>query len=264
MDRPVITLMTDFGQDDIFVGVMKGVMAGIVPEAVVVDLTHAIPPFGIAQAAYQLGAAYPYFPKGTVHIAVVDPGVGSERRILAMESDGHLFVAPDNGILTVVHDEKGHGALVAVTERRFFLPEISATFHGRDIFAPVGAHLARGAPLRNLGPAVDDMQRLDLPEPWLLSDGSLQGVVLWVDRFGNLITNISRAELQEYFPRGPVAIRLRRTVIHGLSQVYTNVAEGELVAMIGSFGTLEIAVRLGNAAERLGVGRGDDVLVSAL
>ena len=160
----IITLTTDFGQDDAFVGVMKGVIAGINPSARVTDLTHSIPPFDVLQAAFRLRQAYPYFPKATVHVAVVDPGVGGERRIVAMESDGHLFLAPDNGTLAVVEEESGRAELVSVTEPRFFRPEVSASFHGRDIFAPVAAHLAGGTPLSGARPGDHRARTVEFPE----------------------------------------------------------------------------------------------------
>ena len=257
----IITLTTDFGQDDAFVGVMKGVIAGINPSARVTDLTHSIPPFNVLQAAFRLRQAYPYFPKATVHVAVVDPGVGGERRIVAMESDGHLFLAPDNGTLAVVEEESGRAELVSVTEPRFFRPEVSASFHGRDIFAPVAAHLAGGTPLSELGPAITALEPLNFPRPAFNADGSLDGAVLWADRFGNLATNISLALLSEHFPDPAVRVEIAGKRIARIRRTYSDAAAGELLAMIGSFGMLEIAVRQGSAAAALGAGPGTPVRV---
>ena len=187
--RPLITLMTDFGHDDIFVGVMKGVIAGIAPDAGVIDLTHSIPPFDVVQAAHRLFQAYRYFPKGTIHVVVVDPGVGSERKIVGMSSDGHVSLAPNNGVLTLVEQERGHDRLVQVEESRYFLPRVSGSFHGRDIFAPVAAHLARGTALSDVGPPLERLRTLDIPRPEVIGDDSVRGKVLWCDHFGNLITN---------------------------------------------------------------------------
>jgi len=256
---PWITLMTDFGREDVFVGVMKGVIAGICPAARVIDLCHAIPRFDVTQAAFRSAEAYPYFPKGTIHAIVVDPGVGGDRRIVAMESDGHIFIAPDNGALWLIEKEKGHNALVAVMNENRFLPEISGTFHGRDIFAPVAAHLAAGAPLSALGPPVEQIESLDMPAVERASDGSLKGAVLWADHFGNLITNIRVSDLT---PDRDIRVSIAGRMIEGLQHTYADVPEGEALAMIGSFGALEIAVRLGSAKETLGAGPGAEVRVT--
>ena len=259
---PIITLMTDFGHEDIFVGVMKGVIARICPQAHVLDLTHAIPAFDVMQAAFRLRQAYAYFPEGTIHVVVVDPGVGSERRIVAMKSDGHLFLAPDNGVLSLVDQEKGREELVAVTEKRYFLPEVSASFHGRDIFAPVAAHLAAGTPLRELGAPLEKLHALKLPNPKVAADGSICGSVLWCDHFGNLITNVSTETIKRQGRGRPCAIQVGSERIEGLAKTYADVPDGALLAMIGSFGTLEIAVRLGSAVERLGANCGISVVVA--
>ena len=251
---PLITLMTDFGYEDTFVGVMKGVIAGICPAARVIDLTHAIPRFDVVQAAFRLHEAFPSFPKGTVHVVVVDPGVGSDRRIAAMRSAGHFFIAPDNGALALIEQKHGADALVEVTSTEKFLPQISASFHGRDIFAPVAAHLAAGLPLPELGPVLHRLQPLDIPKVEVAGDGSITGVVLWCDHFGNLITNIRGDSIKEGWPGGELKVHLAGRVIDGLSKTYADVSAGELLAMIGSFGALEIAARLGSARELLDAG----------
>ena len=254
--QPVITLTTDFGTDDVFVGVMKGVMLGVCPAARIVDLTHAIPSFDIVQAAFKLRQAAPYFPQGTVHVVVVDPGVGSARRVLAMKSGGQYFVAPDNGVLTLV---AGHGyeACVEATASEYFLPEVSASFHGRDVFAPLGAHIASGVTLSDLGSDVTDRITLDIPVPETDADGAVHGTVLWCDRFGNLVTNIPASSIEgdgaEVFVNGRSVGAVRRT--------YSDVNEGVPLAMVGSFGNLEIAVCLGSARECLSLDRGASVKV---
>ena len=245
---PFLTLMTDFGHGGIFSGVMKGVIAGIAPASRVIDLTHAIPPFDVLQAAFKLRQAYRYFPAGTIHVVVVDPGVGSERKAVAMRSAGYVFVAPDNGVLSLIDEEAGHEDLVEIAEQGFFLPNVSASFHGRDIFAPAAAHLAAGIEMAAMGQALDSLQSLDVPHPEVQADESLAGVVLWCDRFGNLITNIPACMIAE---SATPQFYIGDTVIDSLSRTYAAVPKGELLAMIGSFGMLEFAVHLGSAADRL-------------
>ncbi len=247
---PLITLLTDFGREDIYVGVMKGVIHGILPEARVVDLSHEIAAFDLTEAAIRLRQAAPFFPIGTVHVVVVDPGVGGDRRALAMKSADQFFVAPDNGVLTLV---ARHGAeqVVAVENMEYGLPELSATFHGRDLFAPVGAHIACGVPLEKLGPPAGDIVRLTLPEPERRPDGTIEGAVLWADHFGNLVTNIPG----EWCEEGG-AVEIEGEVIKPIRRTFSEAVEGELLAYVGSFGQLEIAVRLGSAAGRLKAARG--------
>jgi len=254
--RSVIALTTDFGADDVFVGVMKGVILSINPSAHIVDLTHGIAPFGVVEAAYKLAQAVPYFPCGAVHAVVVDPGVGSGRRIVAVCARGGLFVAPDNGVLTCVMRD-GVEQAVEVRERRYWLCEVSSTFHGRDVFAPVAAHLSRGIPLDELGPPASDLVTLDLPEPVCAPDGSILGEVLWTDRFGNLVTNIPAALVA----RGEWSVLLGESSVGSLRRTYADVEPAQPVAMVGSFGHLEIAVRLDSAARRFGAGPGAAVRV---
>jgi len=258
-NTPVLTLMTDFGHGGIFAGVMKGVIAGIAPKALVIDLTHNIPPFDVVQAAFKLRQAYRYFPAETIHVVVVDPGVGSERKAVAMRSGGHMFVAPDNGVLCLIDEEAGHEELVEIAEKGFFLPNISASFHGRDIFAPAAAHLAAGIEMKAMGSPLESLCPLKILHPEVKNDQSLAGTVLWCDRFGNLITNVPACMIAESAaPRFHVG----ETVVEGLSRTYASVPEGELLAMIGSFGMLEFAVHLGNAAERLSAGPGTLVRIT--
>ena len=249
-NTPLVTLLTDFGREDIYVGVMKGVIHGIVPAARVVDLSHDVAPFDLTEAAVRLRQAAPFFPIGTVHVVVVDPGVGGDRRALAMKSGDQFFVAPDNGVLTLVAQ---HGAeqVVAVENRAYGLPELSATFHGRDLFAPVGAHIARGVPLEELGPTAGEIARLTLPEPKHLPDGTVKGAVLWADHFGNLVTNIPGEWCRE-----GCAVEVEGQTLKPIRKTFSEARQGALLAYVGSFGQLEIAVRLGSAADRLKAGRG--------
>jgi hypothetical protein len=252
-----ITLTTDFGRADIYVGVMKGVIAEIAPAARVVDLTHDIQPFDAVEAAFQLAAAFRWFPRGAVHVVVVDPGVGASRDIVAMAAGGHLFVAPDTGILAPIADREGCDRIVRVTEPRYFLPAVSRTFHGRDVFAPVAAHLSRGVGLDELGPEIAGLRPLDTAGPAAVPGGVRGAVIRW-DHFGNLVTNIPADAL----PESPL-VRIGDRSLRGLSATFSDVPAGEPLAYVGSFGFLEIAVHRGDARRRLRVRRGDPVTVVA-
>jgi S-adenosylmethionine hydrolase len=258
MSRPIITLTTDFGQADGYVGTMKGVILGICPEAVLVDISHEIRPQAVRQAAYVLSTAAPYFPPGTVHLVVVDPGVGSERRPIAVQTERAVYVAPDNGVLSLALAQEPARIAVDLAESRSRLPKASATFHGRDIFAPAAAHLACGRDLGEMGTSIPRLAMIVLPDlqPRLQADGSWQGEILHVDRFGNLITNFQAPN-----PKLGILVLLGEARISGLSRTFADVAPGDLVAYTGSSGYLEIAVREGNAAARLGMGVGDPVQV---
>ena len=263
---PVISLLTDFGIDDEYVGLVKAVIYGIAPEARIVDLCHRIDPHDISGAALLLAHAWPYFPDGSVHLIVVDPGVGSARDILAVRAGGHTFVAPDNGVLTRVLKTAPPARIVRVQNRTFFRDEVSQTFHGRDVFAPVGAHLLRGLKLEALGPVLDHavpfrLDALSRPQP---KKGALTGTVVWIDRFGNLITDLEHSALDALlFPeeRGAFRIEVGGLQLTGLASSYADVESGRPLAVIGSRGTVEIAVNQGNAAHLLGCRRGDRVRV---
>jgi len=263
---PLITLLTDFGLRDEYVGVMKGVIAGIAPRARVVDITHAIDPQDVVHGAFILAAAYAYFPVGSIHLAVVDPGVGGARRIIAVECAGHRFVAPDNGLLERVLDGHADIRVVAVENRRYFLAQVSQTFHGRDIFAPVGAHLANGLPLIRLGSGVgrNTLAAGVVPRCKLADAGRIEGRVVAVDRFGNLMTNIDAGTLRG-LTRGAttdrVVVELAGARIDGIATSYGQVARNAPLSIWGSRGLLEISVNQGDAARILGVGKGDGVRV---
>lgn len=256
----IVTLTTDFGTGDGYVGAMKGVILQRAPEARVVDLAHDIEPHNIAAGAYCLCQAAPYFPEGTIHVAVIDPGVGTPlRKPVIIDSGRHLFVGPDNGLFSLaVPNPK---AVYAIESPTFMRPEVSSTFHGRDIFAAAAGALAAGVPAQHAGAVVSLRGRLTLGasrSQGSLPPGMILGTVVYIDHFGNLITDVSRADL-------PVAPRFRvgEHVIERLSGTYGDVAAGELVAYIGSADTLEIGVREDSAARILGLGRGAHIEILA-
>jgi S-adenosylmethionine hydrolase len=255
----VIALTTDFGLTDPYVGIVKGVLATRAPGATVIDLTHGIPPQDVLAGALVLRHAAPYFPPGTIHLAVVDPGVGGTRRPICIETDTALFVAPDNGLCSLAAPPERTRRVVHLTDERFFLAPRSTTFHGRDVFAPVAAALATGTPPEALGPPVSDPVRIAVP-PVETEPGRLRGAVLYVDRFGNLVTNIEAARLAA-FPRRAVSTTIGGVQVRGIATAYADVERGALLAVIGSWGLLEIARRDGSAAGALGVGVGAPVVV---
>jgi len=263
-----VTLLTDFGLEDAWVGIMKGVILGINPEARIVDISHRIPPQDTAVAAWTIAAAYPYFPRGSVHVIVVDPGVGSDRQIICARRDDHIFVAPDNGVLSVVLKPGSEADDIRfVKNRDLYLEPVSNTFHGRDILAPVGAHLSLSADITATGPAADaaDLTWLELPEAAMTRSGVLRGTVILVDHFGNLITNIDRAALEAFLPGtagGQLEISAGGCRIAGLSESYAQARADRPLAIFGSMGYLEIAIFGRNAGRELSLSRGDEVLVS--
>jgi S-adenosylmethionine hydrolase len=257
---PVITLTTDFGTSDLYVGVMKGVILSINPRAQIIDITHAIPPQDVYAAAFLIDSAYRYFPTGTIHVVVVDPGVGSSRRAIACQTETATFVCPNNGVLThILHDESVIHA-VTVENPAYALPQISNTFHGRDIFAPVAAHLSRGVPITDLGASITSLVRLPIPTPQV-TDTTIVGHVIWRDHFGNLITNISHQLLESVGVSNGFVIQAGTVEIDHLNRSYGESGVGEFLAIIGSFGRLEVSMNQGNAAQHLGLKRGDAITV---
>lgn len=254
MPTPRITLTTDFGLLDHYVGVMKGVIATIAPDASVVDITHDIPPFMISEGAYVVGQTYPYFPAGTVHVAVVDPGVGSNRRAILLEAAGQFFVGPDNGVFSFVLS-RADWRCRELNQERFFRPAVSATFHGRDIFAPVAAHLAAGAPPAELGPVIDNPYQLSLAKPVRAARRIWMGTVLKVDRFGNLITNFPAADFSE-LSQTPFRMTVGLSQVDYLTPNYAVAPIGEPVLIAGSAGFYEVIANQASAAKILGVGSG--------
>jgi len=262
VNGPVITFLSDFGLDDWFVGVVHGVMLEVCPAARIVDLSHAIPPGDVARASFVLEAAAPDFPAGTIHTAVVDPGVGTRRRGLAARAHGQFFVGPDNGVLEWAFQDPA-AEVHSLTEVRYFRDPPSRTFHGRDVFGPVAAHLARGVELAALGPSVTDPVRAGR-KPVVAAAGVVLGQVMLVDRFGNALTNVTAELLARSFPGVPEAqleVELCGRRIRGLSRSYGDSPVGALVALIGSSGRLEVAQVSGHAASRVGAGLGDPVTV---
>ncbi len=259
---PIITLMTDFGTSDHYVGVMKGVILKINPQAQVVDITHAIPPQDINGAAFLIDSAYSYFPMGTIHVIVVDPGVGSSRRALVCQTRTAYFVCPDNGLLTHILRNEGWAHTVAVENSAYVLPRVSNTFHGRDIFAPVAAHLSRGVPIGTLGDPVSQLVQLPLPKPQV-TENTIVGQVIWIDSFGNLVTNISHRILGALDGRNDIVVRAGSAEIHRLNRSYAESAVGEALAIIGSSNRLEISINQGDAAQILGLKRGDTITICA-
>lgn len=246
MTRPLITLLTDFGTAEHYVAVMKGVILGICPEATLVDITHEIPPFSVAEGAFTLAQAWQAFPPGTIHVAVVDPAVGSARRALIAQVGGHTFIGPDNGLFSMVLGG-GTARVHELVASQYFRQPVSPTFHGRDVFAPIAAQVARGVAVESLGPRVHDWIRLPGAD-----EGPLTAMVVKVDRFGNLITNFGGE-------RRPIEIIVGHHTITLMSEHYAESRPGELFAIPGSCGTLEISINKGNAATVTGARPGDRI-----
>jgi hypothetical protein len=248
----IITLLTDFGTRDAYVGIMKGVALGICPAAQLVDLTHDVPPQAVRVGALLLRHAVDFFPGGTVHLAVVDPGVGSARQPVLVVGERAFLVGPDNGLLAPAAAALGVRAVHQLVRDEFFRRPVSQTFHGRDVFAPVAAHLAAGTPPHAFGPELPELQALDLPEP-RVEAGAVHGEVVYVDRFGNLVTNIPAAALASFHPQR-LSVRIGDVTLSPLAPTYAAVAPGAPAALVGSWRTLEVAVRDGNAADQLRAG----------
>ncbi len=260
----IITLVTDFGIVDEYVGVMKGVILSINPAAAIVDITHHIHPQDIIHAAYLVESASKYFPDGTIHLVVVDPGVGSERSIIAVKRSGHVFIAPDNGVLSLLMDKETIDAIFRIENPHYFLKDISRTFHGRDIFAPVAGHLSLGVDLKNFGIPIykGELVRLAVEKPQVSSQGELIGTIIAADRFGNLVTNIDVDSIRSFCTvssYSALEIRIGKNNIIGISNSYNSVGAEKPLTIIGSRGYLEIAVNCGNAAHHFEAKRGEKV-----
>jgi S-adenosyl-L-methionine hydrolase (adenosine-forming) len=259
---PIITLLTDFGTKDHFVPAMKAVILSIAPQAQIVDLSHDVPAHDILEAGFILRSCFSYFPSRTIHVVVVDPTVGSSRKPIIVATDNYYFVAPDNGVLSLVYDAEPVSTVVEIGAEHLMLPEVSKTFHGRDIFAPAAAWLARGTDMLNFGDPITEYSKMTLPKAKMVGDSLMKGNVLYVDRFGNLITNISREDFagaREKVPGTDVKILIAKQEISGLKEYYAEVQKGEMIGVFGSTNFLEIAQNQGSAARTLGVGRGAEV-----
>ena len=288
----VMTLLTDFGNQDAYVGVMKGVITGINPLANIIDICHNIPPQDVFNAAYLLYTSYKYFPKKTIHVAVVDPGVGSRRDIVCVETKDYFFLVPDNGLLSFIVQEEKPKVIVRLANDRYFLPSPSNTFHGRDVFAPAAAYLSLGVKLRQLGIKIDQLEQLEIPKPVPKKAGQVEGQIIYIDRFGNIITNITREHLMQHdhsqslfktqmkeitltisLPsqggdEGGVKINLKclettigKKKIVGLCKTYTDAKPGEPLVLFGSAGFLEVSVNQGNAQKYFKADKGSKIIV---
>ena len=263
MKPSIITLLTDFGTQDYFVGAMKGVILSQNPDAQIVDITHDIPPQDIESAAFNLLACYRNFPAGAIHVAVVDPGVGSDRRALIVECADQFFVGPDNGLFSWICEREGQWRAVNATNERFFHHPLSNTFHGRDIFAPVAAALSRGREPHEFGPLVEDIVRLESLEPTRIDDQTIQGRVVHIDRFGNCVTNLTKEMLRSAGQATAWRIALGGHEINSLHSFFAEANPGEVFCTNGSAGFLEISVRNASAAKLLKVERGQPVIFTA-
>lgn len=256
----IVTLTTDFGTSDWFVGTMTGVVLSINPRASVVNVTHEIPAGDIRDGAFVLAASCRYFPKNTVHVAVVDPGVGGPRKAVAVRTTNYFFVGPDNGVLSFALAREKIKAIRVLANEALFLPGVGRTFHGRDVFAPVAAHLSNGLSIERVGPPAKAFVQLDWPAPWRRRD-AIEGEIVRLDRFGNAITNIPSDMIGEREIVGAVVGKER--ISCPLKPFYQAVAAGKPVAVVGSHGFIELAVNGGSAAKSLGLRVGDGVLVKA-
>ena len=254
----IITLMTDFGTKDGYVGTMKGVILGINPHCTLVDITHEITPQGVFEGALVLGSTYRCFPRGSVHLAVVDPGVGTQREALVVEAEGYYFVGPDNGLFTWIYRRGEVKQVVGIRSRDFLPHSVSQTFHGRDIFAPTAGHLSLGRKPELFGARLDQWCEIDIPEPRVTRKG-LTGEVIHIDWFGNVITNLPRDLLEPLADRGPLQIHIKGKRISGLKAAYAEAREGELMAILDSFDLLEISLPGARAGDALRAVKGDKV-----
>lgn len=259
MGGKIITLLTDFGIADHYVAGMKGVILGICPEAWMIDISHLVPPQDIRSGAYLLKCVYKYFPQGTVHLAVVDPGVGTSRRGLAIAAGSRFFIGPDNGIFSLVLSENPGWKAYSIENLALRRPDVSHTFHGRDVFAPAAAHLANGIPLDHFGTPC-----APLPADWTAprsSGDELLGEVIHIDHFGNCITNVTDRDIEGLGKKEELQVQVRSHTIDSISKTYAEAKPGRIMALFGSCNHLEIAVNQGNASRKLGIGSGDRVSV---
>ena len=264
MARPVIALLTDFGVRDHYAGTMKGVILGICPDVTLVDISHDVPPHDVLAGALELAASYQYFPAGTIFLVVIDPGVGSARRGIAVDAGDYKFVAPDNGVLSLVTDDHPPKRVVELSERRYARPTVSRTFEGRDRFAPAAAWLAKGVDLGALGRGAGALHHLDVPKPMVEpGSGTVVGEVLRIDRFGNLITNIDRRTFDVGIMPGGDALEVQvgGHQVQKVVSTYADAGPGEICALFGSTDHLEIAANGASAARLLDLGRGAAVRV---
>jgi S-adenosyl-L-methionine hydrolase (adenosine-forming) len=261
---PIITLTTDFGLNDHFVGAMKGVILELAPDAQIIDINHSVQAFDVLDGALTISQAYSYYPSGTVHMVVVDPGVGTARRPIMLTGDRHQFVAPDNGVLSLVYDREERLSVRHITAEHYFLQPSSNTFHARDIFSPVAAYLAKGVDPDRFGEEITDYVRFNAPRPKPIDERTLRGVVLKVDRFGNLITNITPQDFPALFEANKPSFKItvgNKGQANRLCNNYAEGTPGEVFGILGSMGYLELAANRGSAFQLLGAGKGSEVNV---
>jgi S-adenosyl-L-methionine hydrolase (adenosine-forming) len=260
--HPIITLTTDFGTNDHFVGAMKGVIVDIVPDVQIVDISHAVQAFDVLDGALAISQSYSYFPSGTIHMVVVDPGVGTTRRPILASSDGYHFVAPDNGVLSMVYAKEPRIRVRHITSDHYFRTPVSNTFHARDIFAPVAAYLAKQVDSHKFGDEIEDYVRFAAPRPKATGEGRLRAVVLKVDRFGNLITNVTPEDAPALFAESATfKIVVGSKEITDVRKAYAEGAPGEVFGILGSMGYLEIVANRAAAAQITGAGKGSEVSI---
>lgn len=260
-NRPLITLTTDFGLNDHFVGTIKGVILDIAPEAEIIDICHAVQAFDVLDGALTIAQAYSYFPNATVHMVVVDPGVGTARRPIVLSTGRHYCVAPDNGVLSLVYAREERLQVRHIDAAHYYRQPVSNTFHARDIFAPVAAYLAKGVEVAKFGEEITDFVRFNAPKPKATDGHTLRGVVLKVDRFGNMITNFTPQDVPALFQANPPAFKILVGKCE-ISEIHANYAEGapnEVFGILGSMGYLEIAANRAAAAQIIGTGKGSEV-----
>ncbi len=262
MANPIITLTTDYGTNDHLVGTMKGVILKINPDVTIVDITHNVTPYDLLDGAMAIGSAYSYFPPKTVHVVVVDPGVGTERRPLLVSAQNQYFIAPDNGVLSMVFEREDNIVVRHANVEHYYLSPVSKTFHGRDIFAPVAAWLTKGWQTASMGDEIADYKKFSMPRP-KAADGGMKGVVLRVDAFGNLITNFRLEHLAENAQEnGTFQMQLGSHMVSKLVDTFARGGAGEPIAYIGSGGFIEIGINKGSAARSLALGRGTPVVLA--
>jgi S-adenosylmethionine hydrolase len=260
-NRPLITLTTDFGLNDHFVGTIKGVILDIAPEAEIVDICHAVQAFDVLDGALAIAQAYSYFPNGTIHLVVVDPGVGTARRPILLSTGRHYFVAPDNGVLSLIYSHAERIEVRHIDAEHYYRQPVSSTFHARDVFAPVVAYLAKGVEPAKFGEEITDFVRFNAPKPKPVDAQTLRGVVLRVDRFGNIVTNFTQQDVPALFQANPPAFKIR-VGKHEITEIQANYAEGapnQVFGILGSMGYLEISANRAAAAQIIGIGKGSEV-----
>lgn len=259
----IVSLITDFGLGDNFAGVMKAIILKINPHALIVDICHNIKPQDIAEAAFLLKSSYKFFPYGSVHLAVVDPGVGSKRKKLLVKTENYFFIAPDNGVLALTLKDEKPLEIIEITNKKYFLKPLSDTFHGRDIFAPVSAYVSKGEDIEKFGRSIKSFKALQLPKVKIKHD-ELTGEIIYIDHFGNLVSNIDKDTLERFIKNRKFKLCIKDKTIDKLSRSYSGGPSLKPIALIDSFNYLEIAVNSGSAGDFLGVDRGEEFKIIRL